>query len=129
MQQHIYLLTAGNTPSQKYSTLSQKCPIGVIIAIAVAIIVILLVIITILSVIITILSILLKLKRKKQPPTVQRDQVNMSKIYDEVDDIVKTNEDYQELDISRMDDVICSEDYEDLDTEKMDKATQYASLK
>ena len=92
-----------------------------ITAIVVAIIVILVVIITILSVIVTILSALLIVKRKKQSPTVQCDQVKMPEIHDEVDNIVETNQDYQEVDVG--------EDYKELDAEKMDEITQYASLK
>ena len=138
--------TTGNTPSQKYPTR----PTTVIITIAVAIIMTLLVIITILSV-------LLVLRNKKQPRTVQCDKVNMSEIYEVVDDIVKTNQDYEGVDVSKMDDDVMNskdyqklnvrkvdslddevmikaildwitEDYNELDTEKMDETTQYALL-
>ena len=109
MQQHIPIFTTGNTPSQNYPTLSQECPTAVIIAVAV-------VIITILLVIITILSVLLVLKRKKQPPTVQCDQVNMPEIYEVVDDT-----DYQELDARKMDDdVMTNKDYQKLNVRKVD---------
>ena len=70
----------------------------------------------------------------------------MSHIYDVVDDIVKTNQDYQERNLSkvevksikgnlgldakkRVDDIIRKEHYEGLDTAKVDRTTQYASLK
>ena len=75
----------------------------------------------------------------------------MSHIYDVVDDIVKTNQDYQERNLSRMDpldeevktikgnlgldarkrddDVIRKKHYKELDTYKVDETTQYASLK
>ena len=116
----LHLLTTVNTPQQKPPNPSQNCPISsqnspttVIIAVAAVIIMILLVIITILSV-------LLILKSKKQPPTVERDQVNMSEIYDEPD-IDKTNQDYQELDVSQMDDnAMTSKDYQKLNVRKMD---------
>ena len=53
---------------------------------------------------------------KKQPPTVQREQV-----YDEVDDIPKTDQDYEELDVNKMDDdVMTSKDYQKLNVRKMD---------
>ena len=45
----------------------------------------------------------------------------MPEIHDEVDNIVETNQDYQEVDVG--------EDYKELDAEKMDEITQYASLK
>ena len=81
-------------------------------------------------VIITILSVLLIRKRKKQPSTVERDQVNMPEIHDELNDNVQPTQVYQDLAVSKMDDdAISSEDYEELDTEKMDETTEYASLK
>ena len=108
------LLTTANTPSQKSPTSSQISPTGVIIAVAVVIIVILLVIITILSV-------LLILKWKKQPRTVQCDKVKMSEMYYVVDDIVKTSQDYEEVDVSKMDDdVMTSKNYQKLNVRKMD---------
>ena len=64
---------------------------------------------------------MLVLKWKKQPPTVQCDHVNMSEIYEGVDDTVKTNQDYQDLDVSKMDDdVITSKDYQKLNVKKLD---------
>ena len=84
----------------------------------------------ILLVIITILSFSLILKRKKQPPTVECDQVTMPEIHDEVNDNVKPTQVYQDLVVSYMeDDAISGEDYEELDPEKMDETTQYTSLK
>ena len=83
-----------------------------IIAVAVVSILILLVIITILSV-----AVGLILKRKKQPPTVQCEQ-----IYDEVIGVVKTDQVYQELDDSKMyDNVMTSNDYKNLNARKIDR--------
>ena len=112
----LHLLTTVDTPSQKSPTPSQNSPATVIILLVVAA-----VIIMILLVIITILSVLLILKRNKQPPTVHCDQVNMSEIYYEAD-IMKTNQDYQELDVSQMDDDVMtsSKDYQKLNVRKMD---------
>ena len=105
------LLDTGITPSQTFPTSSQNSPTAVIVAVAVVSIMTLLVIITILSV-----AVGLILKRKKQPPTVQCEQ-----IYDEVDDSVKTDQDYQELDASQMDDnVMTSKDYQKLNVKKID---------
>ena len=45
----------------------------------------------------------------------------MSGIHDKEADIVKTNQDYQELDVSKMDDdVMTSKDYQKLNVRKMD---------
>ena len=56
----------------------------------------------------------------KQPPTVERDQVNMSEIYDEPD-IDETSQNDQELDVSQMDDdVMTSKDYKKMNVRKMD---------
>ena len=98
----LHLLDTGNTPSQ-------NSPTSIIIAVAVVSIMILLV--TTLSV-----AVGLILKRKKQPPTVQCEQ-----IYDEVDDVAKTDQVDQELDASKMDDdVMTSKGYQNVNAGLID---------
>ena len=137
----LHLLDTGNTPPQTFPTSSQNFPTAVIIVVAVVSIMILLVIITLLGV-----AVGLILKRKKQPPTEQCEQ-----IYEEVDDIGKADQVYEELDVRKMDpsddvvmnkrcypeldaiersgNVIGGEDYEELDPKMLDETTNYASLK
>ena len=54
-----------------------------------------------------VIGVMLIVKRKSHTPTVQYDQESKVRIYDEVEDPVKTSKDtkvYQELDVKKMDD-------------------------
>ena len=52
-----------------------------------------------------VIGVILIVKRKRHTPTVQYDKESKVQIYDEVDDQVKSTKDYQELDVTKMDDI------------------------
>ena len=94
-----------HVPSLTTGTTSCNCPstnTAVIIAPILVGMVMLLVGITLL-----VIGVILIVKRKRHTPTVQYDEQSNVRIYDEVDDCVKSTKDtkaYQELDVNKMDD-------------------------
>ena len=65
------------------------------------------ILILLVSITLLVISVMLIVKRKRHTPTVQYDQESKVRIYDEVEDPVKTSKDtkvYQELEVKKMDD-------------------------